>query len=66
MKMRNLEKQAIGGQNGGLDQLVNMIDGKDKNINAYEKTKLDWDKYAKDSKQEAAFEKNRKDGYLAK
>mmetsp|Transcript_9047 Transcript_9047/g.13815 ORF Transcript_9047/g.13815 Transcript_9047/m.13815 type:complete len:91 (+) Transcript_9047:557-829(+) len=49
-----------------LDALVNMIDNKDKNINALAKTKLDWDSYTKEEKLESELEKNRKDGYLAK
>ena len=43
-----------------------MIDQKDKNVNALQKTKIDWDKHTKDNKLEAEFEKNRKDGYLVK
>jgi len=43
-----------------------MIDNKDKNINALQKTKIDWDKHTKDQKMEAELEKNRKDGYLGK
>mmetsp|Transcript_14119 Transcript_14119/g.23972 ORF Transcript_14119/g.23972 Transcript_14119/m.23972 type:complete len:82 (-) Transcript_14119:28-273(-) len=43
-----------------------MVDSKEKTINAYTKTKLDWDKYVKESKQEGALEKNRKNGYLQK
>lgn len=49
-----------------MDNLVGMIDNKDKNINALQKTKIDWEKHTKDNKLEAEFEKNRKDGYLAK
>ena len=41
-----------------------MIDNEGKNINTISKTKLDWDKYTKENKLEADFEKNRKDGYL--
>jgi len=43
-----------------------MIDNKDKNINALQKTKIDWDKHTKDQKLESELEKNRKDGYLGK
>ena len=46
--------------------MVNIIDGKDKNVNVFEKTKIDWDKHTKDEKLEDELEKNRKDGYLAK
>ena len=49
-----------------LDNLVNMIDGKEKNVNALQKTKMDWQNYTKEEKIEAELEKNRKDGYLAK
>lgn len=49
-----------------LDNLVNMIDSKDKNVNALQKTKIDWQNYTKEEKMEAELEKNRKDGYLAK
>ena len=35
-------------------------------MTSIEKSKLDWDKYTKDQKLEGEFEKNRKDGYLAK
>ena len=43
-----------------------MIDNQDKNINAYQKTKMDWEKYTKDEKLEDELEKNRKDGYIQK
>ena len=43
-----------------------MIDGKDKNVNVFEKTKIDWDKHTKDEKLEDELEKNRKDGFLGK
>ena len=56
----------MGGQAAGLDSLVTMIDNKDKNINALQKTKIDWDKHTKDQKLEGELEMNRKDGYLAK
>ena len=49
-----------------LDNLVSMIDSKDKNINALQKTKIDWEKHTKEQNIEAELEKNRKDGYLAK
>ena len=61
-----MEKNKLGGQASELDTLVNMIDNKDKNINALQKTKVDWDKFTKEEKLDAEFEKNRKDGYLAK
>lgn len=35
-------------------------------MNVVEKSKIDWTKYTKEQKLEAEFEKNRKDGYLAK
>lgn len=60
------DKKKLGGQATELDSLVNMIDNKDKNINALEKTKIDWDKHTKEQKLEDELEKNRKDGYLAK
>jgi len=41
-----------------------MIDNQDKNINTYQKTKMDWDNYTKEQKLDAEFEKNRKDGYI--
>ena len=66
LKMQRKNKNTVGGQNTGLDSLVHMIDNQDKNINAYQKTKMDWDKYTKEEKLEADFEKNRKDGYLQK
>ena len=34
--------------NSALDCLVSQIDNQGKNINAYEKTKMDWDKYTKE------------------
>lgn len=43
-----------------------MIDNQDKNINAIQKTKMDWEKFTKEEKLEAELEKNRKDGYLQK
>jgi hypothetical protein len=43
-----------------------MIDNQDKNINTYQKTKMDWDNYTKEQKLDAEFEKNRKDGYIQK
>lgn len=49
-----------------LDNLVSMIDSKETNVNALQKTKIDWDKHVKEEKIEADLEKNRKDGYLAK
>jgi len=49
-----------------LDNLVAQIEGEGKNINAVQKSKLDWEKYAKENKIEADLAKNRKDGYLAK
>ena len=52
--------------NSALDSLVNMIDNQDKNINALQKTKMDWETYTKDKKLEDELEKNRKDGYLTK
>ena len=60
------DKKKLGGQASELDSLVNMIDNKDKNINALQKTKIDWDKHTKEQKLEDELEKNRKDGYLAK
>ena len=62
-----MDKSKVGGKaNSELDNLVNMIDNKDKNINVVTKTKLDWENFTKEQKLEAEFEKNRKDGYLAK
>ena len=65
-KLKQQQKKQLGGQQSGLDVLVNMIDNQDKNINAYQKTKLDWDKFTKDNKFEAEFDKNRKDGFIQK
>ena len=49
MKRGNIKPKQLGGnQYQELDSLVNMIDNKDKNINAYEKTKIDWDKHTKE------------------
>lgn len=62
--MRAADKKRLGGQSSGLDSLVSMIDGEDKNINTFQKTRMDWDNYTKEEKLEAQFEKNRKDGYL--
>ena len=42
------DKKKLGGQASELDSLVNMIDNKDKNINALEKNKIDWDKHTKE------------------
>ncbi len=52
--------------NSALDSLVSQIDSQGKNINAYEKTKMDWDRYTKEQKMENELEKNRKDGFLGK
>lgn len=52
--------------NSALDYLVSQLDNQGKNINAYEKTKMDWDKYTKEQKMENELEKNRKDGFLGK
>jgi len=41
-----------------------MIDNKDKNVNVFQKTKIDWKSYTKEQKMEEDLEKNRKDGYL--
>ena len=60
------DKKKLGGQASELDSLVNMIDNQDKNINALQKTKIDWEKHTKEQKLEDELEKNRKDGYLAK
>ena len=65
-KFATQDKKKLGGQASELDSLVNMIDNKDKNINALTKTKIDWDKHTKEQKLEDELEKNRKDGYLAK
>ena len=43
-----------------------MIGDKDKNVSCMDKSKIDWEKYTKEQKLEGEFEKNRKDGYLAK
>ena len=44
-----------------------MIDGKEKNINAYTKTKIDWERHTKENDLTDELEKNRKSGgYLAK
>ena len=64
--MMQQDKKKLGGQATELDSLVNMIDNKDKNINALQKTKIDWDKHTKEQKMEAELDKNRKDGYLGK
>lgn len=59
--------KASGGQASGLDALVGMIDSKEKNINAYQKTRLDWDRHTKQHELEDELEKNRKGGgYLGK
>ena len=47
-KMMQTNKKKLGGQASELDSLVNMIDNKDKNINALEKTKIDWEKHTKE------------------
>ena len=65
-KEQRLDKTKLGGGNAGLDAIVSMIGEKDKNVTSIEKSKIDWDKYTKEQKLEADFEKNRKDGFLAK
>jgi len=60
------EKNQLKGTQSGLDNLVNMIDDGKRNINAISKSKIDWNKYAKDEKIESKLEQNRKDGYLQK
>ena len=59
-------KKKLGGQAQELDNLVSLIDNKDKNINTIEKTKIDWDKHTKEEKLDEDLEQNRKDGYLGK
>jgi len=54
--LKKLEKKRLGGKASELDSLVNMIDGKDKNVNVFEKTKIDWDKHTKDEKLEDELE----------
>lgn len=49
----------------GLDGLIDEIDKK-KNLNAYVKSKIDWDKKVKDDKLEKELDLNRKDGLLGK
>ena len=56
----------LGGAQQGLDDIVTMINEKDKNVTCMDKTRLDWDKYTKEQKLEQELEKNRKDGFLAK
>ena len=61
VSLKDSKKQGAGDE---LDSLCMMIDGKEKNINAFTKTKLDWEKHTKEQKMEDELEKNRKDGYL--
>jgi len=65
-KIIQREKNQLKGTLSGLDNLVNMIDDGKKNITAISKSKIDWNKYAKDEKIESKLEQNRKDGYLQK
>ena len=59
--------QKLGGQASGLDDLVQMIEGKETNINVHTKTKLDWERHTKENELEDELEKNRKTGgYLGK
>eukprot|EP00347_Sterkiella_histriomuscorum_P002686 403367195 len=67
LKQREIQdKKKLGGTCGALDDLVGLINDQGKNVNVVEKSKMDWSKYTKEEKLEAEFEKNRKDGYLAK
>eukprot|EP00347_Sterkiella_histriomuscorum_P012360 403368891 len=67
LKQREIQdKKKLGGTCGALDDLVGLISDQGKNVNVVEKSKMDWSKYTKEEKLEAEFEKNRKDGYLAK
>ena len=61
-----MSKKKLGGACEGLDDLVQMINDKDKNVTCMDKTKLDWDEYTKENKLESELEQNRKDGYLQK
>ena len=61
-----MSKKRLGGGCEGLDDLVQMINDKDKNISCIDKSKMDWDQYTKENKLESELEKNRKDGYLQK
>ena len=65
-KEQKIAKNKLGGAQDGLDALVQQIADTDKNVTSIEKSKLDWDKYTKEQKLEGEFQKNRKDGYLAK
>ena len=65
-KQEQTGKKKLGGGQQGLDDLVQMINDKDKNVTCIDKSKLDWDDYTKQNKLQAELEKNRKDGYLQK
>ena len=39
-----------------LDSLVSLIDGKDKNVTTYQKSKMDWEKHTKEEKLEDSLE----------
>ena len=47
------EKRKLGGACDGLDELVQMIGDKDKNVNCMQKTRIDWDKHTKEENLEA-------------
>ena len=65
-KQEAQEKRKLGGKCEALDELVGLISAENKNVNCIEKSKIDWDQYAKEEKIEEQLEQNRKDGFLAK
>ena len=65
-KEQQLDKKRLGGGCEGLDNLVQMINDKDKNVTCMDKSKMDWDDYTKKNKLETELEQNRKDGFLTK
>ena len=52
-KDQTTEKRKLGGACDGLDELVQMIGDKDKNVNCMQKTRIDWDKHTKEENLEA-------------
>ena len=45
-----------------MDAMIGMIDGKEKNINVFTKTKIDWDHHTKKNELTDELDKNRKSG----